>query len=142
MAAAASIDAVTGQTGGGVDHVGLLLDLALGGRLALVGAGEAGEVRSRLGQVLDVHLGLRVGVLDALLEARLELLDQRDVDTADEADVRRLVSWRRRDTGQVGALLLGEDQVGDVLGVDRGVVDDAEGGVRELRRGALDAAVA
>src|SRR5690606_40004499 len=45
-------DALPGQTGRLVDDVGLLLDLALGGGLALVGAGEAALLR-RLGQVLD-----------------------------------------------------------------------------------------
>src|SRR3954467_3164898 len=107
--------AVAGGAGRGVDHVDAVVELAGRGFLALVGAGEAGGVRA-VGQVLGVDLHLRVGVVDALREARLELLDQRDIHTADEADVVLLGLQRRGDTGEVGALLLGERDAVDVLG--------------------------
>ena len=94
--AAASITPCAGEAGRRVDDVGLLLDLALGGGLALVGAGEA-ALLGGLRQVLRQDLDLRVGVLDALLVAGLELVDQRDVHAADEADgVRSWWPWRRR----------------------------------------------
>ena len=73
--------------------------------------------------------------LGAGVEARLELLDQLGVDAADEADVVGLGLQRRRDAGEERALLLGEEQAGDVVSADLGDrrVDDREGGVRVLR---------
>jgi hypothetical protein len=66
-------------------------------------------------------------------------VDQRDVHTADEADGVGLGGLGGGDTGEVGGLLLGEDQVGDVLGLDGGVVDDAEGGVGNFAAASLTA---
>lgn len=124
------------EAGRGVDHVGAAVELAGRGLLALVGAGEAGEVRA-VGQVLDVDLDLGVGVLDALDVARLELLDQRGVHATDEADVVLLGLQRRGDTGEVGTLLLGEGDAVDVLG-GRDRVDEAEADLRELRGDLVD----
>ena len=113
----------------------LLLQLALGGGLALVGAGEA-ALLGGLRQVLreDLHAGL--GVLDALRVAGLELVDERDVHAADEADRVGLGGLGGRDTGEVRGLLLGEDERRDVVALDHGV-DDAEGGLRVLLGGGL-----
>ena len=119
-------DTATGATGSVVDDVGAAVVHALGGRLALGRVTEAGEVR-RLGQVRDVDLDVRVDRLGARLVAGLELLDQRDLDATDEADVVGLGLQRGRRADQERALLLGEDQAGDVRDVgEAGVVDDRE----------------
>lgn len=136
--AAASIAPLPEEAGGGVDDVGLLVELALRGFLALVGGGEAGEVR-RGGQVGDLDRHVRVDGLDARAVTGLELLDQLGLHTADEAHVLGLRLEGGGDTGEVGALLLGERQRGDVarLGVRRRV-DDRELGVRVLLGDLLD----
>lgn len=65
------------------------------------------------------------------LEARLELVDQRHVRATDEADLAALGLHRGGRTDEEGALLLGEGQLGDVVGLGRvgGVVDDGEADV-------------
>src|SRR5207342_2668067 len=76
-------------TSGVVHDVRALLVHALGRGLALGRVTEAAEVR-RLGEVLAVDLDVRVDGLRAGNVASLELLDERDVDATDEADVARL----------------------------------------------------
>lgn len=66
-----------------------------------------------------------------------ELLDQGDVHPADEADLAVLGLQRGSDTGKVGALLLGEDDRGDVRLLGDGV-HEAESGLRVLGRGLVD----
>jgi hypothetical protein len=89
--------------------------------------------------VLDVDLDVRVHLLRTGLVARLEGLDQRHVDAADEADPAGLGLQRGRGAGEERALLGGEDQPGNVVALAGAVgqleaaVDLREGGVRELR---------
>ena len=78
-------DAGAGAAGGRVDDVRAGVEHALGGRLALGRVVEAGAVR-RLGQVLAWTLTFGLAALTPGLEAGLELVDQRHVDAADEAD--------------------------------------------------------
>src|SRR5215210_1109103 len=126
-------DAATRTAGGLVDHVCATLEHALGSRLALGGVAEAAEVR-RLGEVLALDLDVRLDGLRARGVAGLELIDQRDVDTTDEADVAGLGLQRGSRTDEEGALVLGERQVGDVRSDRTRVVDDRELGLRELLR--------
>src|SRR4051794_1180118 len=131
-------DAEAGAAGRRVDDVGTLVVHALGDDLALRRVVEPGEVAGGR-DVLDVDGDVRLHGLGAGHVAGLELLDQRGLLTADEADVvgRRLQGGG--DTGQEGALVLREPQSGDVSGAERlavGVqsagVDDRELGVRVL----------
>src|SRR3954451_12556955 len=131
-------DAEAGAAGRRVDDVGALVVHALGDDLALRRVVEPGEVAGGR-DVLDVDGDVRLHGLGAGHVAGLELLDQRGLLTADEADVvgRRLQGGG--DTGQEGALVLREPQSGDVSGAERlavGVqsagVDDRELGVRVL----------
>ena len=108
-----------------VDDVRAVVVHALGRGLALGRVTEAGEVR-HLGEVGDVDLDVGVDRLGTGDVAGLELLDQRGLDAADEADVVVLGLQRRSGTDQERALLLGEDQAGDVVGLHAGVVDDRE----------------
>src|SRR5919112_3106484 len=124
-------DAGAGATGGVVDDVGAGVEHALRGGLALGRVVEPAEVR-RLGQVLRLDLDARVDLLRARDVAGLELGDQRGLHTADEADVGLLRGQRGRRTDEEGALVLGEDQVGDVRGLGGAVVDDRELDLREL----------
>ena len=68
---------------------------------------SGGWVRYLSSILIDGSTALTPGV-----EAGLELLDQRHVHAADEADVLGLGLQRGRDADEVGALLLGEGQVG------------------------------
>src|SRR5690606_26728580 len=128
--------AEAGVARGVVDDLRAVLEHLLGRDLALVGGAEAGEVAVRR-EVLDVDPGVALDRLHAGLEARLELLDQLGLDTADVADVAALGLQRRGDTRQVGALLLGEEEAGHVGGVG-GRVDDRELDLRVLLGGLLD----
>ena len=76
---------VAGRTGGVEDHVGAVVVHRRGGGLAAGRVVEAAEVG--LLDVLHVDLDVRVDGLDTGVVAGLELLDQVDVDAADEADV-------------------------------------------------------
>src|SRR5665647_2735255 len=111
-----------------VDDVSLVLLVhRLGDRVALVGVGEVADVA-------DLDLDGRVDGLDALLEAHDEVVDDRDVHAADEADdlgpgrVRELVLARGGESGQhareVRALVLLERDGGDVRSGHDIVVDD------------------
>src|SRR5690606_5357377 len=104
--------AAAGAAGRLVDHVGARVVHALGDGLALRRVVEAGEVR-RLGQVLALDLDVRLDGLRARDVAGLELLDQRGLDAADEADVAHLGLERRDRADEERTLLLGEDEVGD-----------------------------
>src|SRR3954447_335065 len=111
---------VVNDAGAGVIH-------ALRDDLALRRVVEPGEVT--LGRdVLTVDLDLRVDRLGARDVAGLELVDQLGVDTADEADVVGLRLQGRRDAGEERALLLGEQDAGQVVGSGAGGrgVDDRE----------------
>src|SRR5262245_32171286 len=80
--------AVTGLAGRVVDHVGALVELALGSELATGRVLEAGLAVVRvLGEVLDLDLDVRIDRVDTGGVARLELLDQVTVGATDEADV-------------------------------------------------------
>ncbi len=85
-------------------------------------------------EVLRLDLDVRLDGLGARLETGLELLDQGNLDAADEADVALGRLQRRRGADQERALLLGEDQVRDVGALGGVVVDDGELGVGELGR--------
>jgi hypothetical protein len=88
---------------------------------------KPGEVR-RLGEVLGLDLDVGVDGLGTGGVARLELLDEVDLDATDEADVAGLGLQCGRSTDEEGALVLGEGDVLDVvaLGVGGRVVDDRE----------------
>ena len=104
---------------------------------------EAIEVRG-VGDVFGNNLDRGVDRSDASAEASLELLDQAEAAHAtDEANLAALALQRGGDTDQVGALLFGEDQTGDVVAVGSGRVlaevehrgvDDCEVGVGVLGR--------
>src|SRR5882757_1292130 len=127
------LEKATARTTGGVVHdVGAVVVLAFGDDLALGRVVEAGEVR-RLRDVGGLHLDRRIHGLDAGLVAGLELLDQRLLHPADEADVVRLRRERRGDPDQEGALVLGEQQALEVRPLDAVVVDQREMDLRELR---------
>src|SRR3981189_567819 len=115
-------NADAGRAGGGIDDVDAAIELALGklGAAArIVPRGGRGT-----GHVAD-QLGLRVGVLDALLEAALELPHQRDVHAAHKADLAGLRRQRRQHADQERALLLLENHGLHVGQVDD-TVDDGE----------------
>ena len=123
--------ALPGRAGRVVDDVGAAVELAAGHLLALRRVVEAGEVAGRA-EVLDVDLDVRGDRLGALHVAGLELLDQRHLDAADEADLAGLGLQRGGGADQERALLLGEDQRRDVGQLDRAVVDDRELRLRDL----------
>jgi len=108
-----------------VDHVGAVLVHALCGGLALVDRAETGEVR-RLGEVLGLDLDVGVDGLGASGEARLELLDEVDLDATDEADLAALGLERRGRTDEERTLVLGERDVFDVVALGVGGVDERE----------------
>ena len=129
-------DAGAGAAGRGEDDVrpGVVHAVrGLGARRRVV---EALAVR-RVGQVLDLDLDVRLDGLGAGREARLELLQERDEAATDVADVARLALQGGRRADEERALVLGEDQAGHVRRTVDGRVDDAELGVRELRRDVL-----
>src|SRR4029453_14023243 len=123
----------TRATGGVVDHVGPVVIHALGDDLALGRVIESGECGRRV-YVLDLPLDRRGARVNARDVARLELLDQRSVDTADETDILLLGRQSGRDADEVGTLVLGEDQALDVRLLDAAVIDDREVHVGELGR--------
>src|SRR3954454_23132925 len=131
-------DAEAGAAGRRVDDVGALVVHALGDDLALRRVVEPGEVAGGR-DVLDVDGDVRLHGLGGGPVAAVELLDQRVLLTADEADVVGRGLQRGGDTGQEGALVLREPQSGDVsgpqrlaVGVQRAGVDDRELGVGVL----------
>src|SRR3546814_14672876 len=76
-----------------VDHVGASAVLTEGDLLALGGVVEAGEVRG-LADVLHVHRGIGRDLGRTGHEAGLELLDEVDLDAADEAQLAGLARER------------------------------------------------
>ena len=121
-----------------VDDVRAGLVHGLGDDLGLGGLEPALEV-GRLGDVGVEDADVRIHGLHARLEAGVEPPDEIDVHAADEADGAGRGFQRRGGAHQERALVLGEDQPGEVLGAVGGAVDDAEVGVgvvgRHLRDG-------
>src|SRR3954454_21183578 len=131
-------DADAGAAGRRVDDVSALVVHALGDDLALGRVVEAGEVTGGR-DVLDVDGDVGLGRLGTGHVARLEGLDQRGLDAADEADVVGRGLQRRGHAAEERALVGGELQAGDVAGTERLAVgvqraggDDRELGVRVL----------
>ena len=126
------------------DHVDALAVLAERHLLALAGIAE--RFRRHAG-IRHEHFAVGTHMLDAGAIARLELVDQRDVHAADEADLLALADQRRQRTHQERALLLAElerDEVGRhrqriarAVG-GHGVVDVGEADVRVLLRQRVD----
>ena len=116
-----------------VDDVGARLVHGLGDNLGLRRLEPAVEV----GWLCDVGVqdpDVRVHGADACFEAGVEPPDEVDVDAADEADGAGRGLQRRGCADQERALVLGEDQPGEVVGAVGGAVDDAEVGVGVVGR--------
>src|SRR3954470_2443897 len=120
-----------------VDDVGTRVEHARGQDLGTRGVVEPAEVTGR-GDVLAVDLDVGLDRLGAGFVTRLELLDERGLHAADEADLAGLALQRSGDAGEEGTLLLREEEAGDVVALAAAVgqghraVDLREGGVGEV----------
>ena len=117
--------AQAGGTGGGVDHVRTLVELA---DRELAAARRVVPGCRRGAGIVGEDGGTAAGVLHALLVAELEVADQRDVHAADEADLAGLARHDRGHADEEAALMLLEGHRLHVGQVDH-AVDDRELGV-------------